>query len=164
MKGFSIVNETEIDVFLKFPCFLYNPVNVGSLISSSSFFSKPGLDIWKFLVCIMLKHTVLYVVLSRSVMFNSLCPPLTVAHQAPLSMGFCQQDYWSGFPCPPPADLPNPRIEPRSPELQADTSPSGPPGKPWWNNIKKKSFFEIIRYLTWHKMPFKEGYLRVFCV
>ena len=41
VKGFSVVNETEIDVFLKFPCFLYNPANVGNLISSSSSFSKP---------------------------------------------------------------------------------------------------------------------------
>ena len=55
VKGFSIVNETEIDVFLKFPCFLYNPVNVGNLVSSSSSFSKRSLDIWKFLVRIMLK-------------------------------------------------------------------------------------------------------------
>ena len=54
-KGFSVVDETEIDVFLKFPCFLYNPVNVGNSISSSSSFSKPRLDIWKFLVHIMLK-------------------------------------------------------------------------------------------------------------
>ena len=55
VKGFSVVNETEIDVFLKFPCFVYNPVNVGNLISSSSSFSKPSLDIWKFMVLIMLK-------------------------------------------------------------------------------------------------------------
>ena len=54
-KGFSLVVETEIDVFLKFPCFLYNPVNVGNLVSSSSSFSKRSLDIWKFLVRIMLK-------------------------------------------------------------------------------------------------------------
>ena len=54
-KGFSIVDETEIDVFLKFPCFLYNPADVGNLISSSSSFSKPNLDIWKFLIHIMLK-------------------------------------------------------------------------------------------------------------
>ena len=38
----------------------------------------------------------------------------TVACQAPLSMGFCRQEYWSGLPCPPPGDLPNPRIEPMS--------------------------------------------------
>ena len=41
--------------FLEFPCFLYDPANVGNLISGSSAFSKPSLDIWKFLVCIMLK-------------------------------------------------------------------------------------------------------------
>ena len=55
VKGFSKVNETEVDVFLKFPCFLYDPANVGSLISGSSAFSKPSLDIWKFLVHIILK-------------------------------------------------------------------------------------------------------------
>ena len=54
-KAFSIVDETEIHVFLKFPCFFHNPVNVGNLMSSSSSFSKPNLDIWKFLVRIMLK-------------------------------------------------------------------------------------------------------------
>ena len=51
----SLVDETEMDVFLKFPCFLYNPANVGNLISYSSSFSKPSFNIWKFLVCIMLK-------------------------------------------------------------------------------------------------------------
>jgi len=55
VQGFSIVNETEVDVFLKFPCFLYDPVNVGNLISGSSAFSKPSLNIWKFSVHVMLK-------------------------------------------------------------------------------------------------------------
>ena len=55
VKSLSIVDETEIDVSLKFPYFLYNPANVGDLISSSSSFSKPCLDIWRFLVRIMLK-------------------------------------------------------------------------------------------------------------
>ena len=59
-----------------------------------------------------------------------LVPPRTVAHQAPLSMGFSRQEYWSGLPCPPPGDLPHPRIEPRSPALQADSLPYEPPGKP----------------------------------
>ena len=54
-KGFSTVNKTERGVFLKFPCFLYNSANVGNLISSSSSFSKPSLDIWKFLIHMMLK-------------------------------------------------------------------------------------------------------------
>ena len=52
VKG--IVNETEVDVFLEFSCFLCDPAN-GSLISGSSSFSKPSLDIWKFLVALMLK-------------------------------------------------------------------------------------------------------------
>ena len=57
------------------------------------------------------------------------CPPLvtawTVAHQAPLSMGFSRQEYWSGLPFPSPGDLPDPGIEPGSPSLQADSLPSG---------------------------------------
>ena len=55
VKGFNIVNETEIDVLLKFPSFLNNPANAGNLISSSFFFSKLNLDTWKFLFHIMLK-------------------------------------------------------------------------------------------------------------
>ena len=61
------------------------------------------------------------------------CPtiatPWTVAWQAPLSMGFSRQDYWSGLPFPSPGDLPYPGIEPRSPALQADALPSEPPEK-----------------------------------
>ena len=55
---FSVVDETEVDVFLEFPCFPYNPVNVGNLTSGSSPFSKPSLDIWKLLVHILLKPSV----------------------------------------------------------------------------------------------------------
>ena len=47
--------------------------------------------------------------------------PYSVAHQAPLSMEFSRQEYWSGLPCPSPGDLPDPGIEPRSPALQADS-------------------------------------------
>ena len=54
----------------------------------------------------------------------------TVAHQAPLSMGFSGQEHWSGLPFPSPGDLPDPGIKPRSPALQADTLTSKPPGKP----------------------------------
>ena len=56
--------------------------------------------------------------------------PWTVARQAPLSMGFSRQEYWSGLPFSSPGDLPNPGIEPRSPTLQADSLFSEPPGKP----------------------------------
>ena len=65
--------------------------------------------------------------LSRVQLFAT---PWTVARQAPLSMGFSRQEYWSGLPFPSPGDLPNPGIEPGSPALQADTLSSEPPGKP----------------------------------
>ena len=56
--------------------------------------------------------------------------PWTVACQAPLSMEFSRQEYWSGLPIPSPEDLPDPGIEPRSSSLQADAIPSEPPAKP----------------------------------
>ena len=56
-------------------------------------------------------------------------PVLTVAHQAPLSMGFSRQEHWSGLSFPSPGDLPDPGIEPGSPVLQVDSFESEPPGK-----------------------------------
>ena len=59
--------------------------------------------------------------------------PWTVAHQLPLSMGFSRQEYWSGLPCPPPVDLPDPEIEPASLmslHWQMDSLSLAPPGKP----------------------------------
>ena len=57
--------------------------------------------------------------------------PWTIAHHAPLSVGFSSQEYWSGLPFPSPGDLPNPGIKPGSPTLQANALPSEPPGKPF---------------------------------
>ena len=54
----------------------------------------------------------------------------TITYQAPPSMGFSRQEYWSGLPFPSPGDLPDPGIEPRSPALQANALTSEPPGKP----------------------------------
>ena len=55
VKGFSVVNETEVDGVWELPCFLRDPKNVGNLISGSSAFSKTSLNIWKFTVHILLK-------------------------------------------------------------------------------------------------------------
>ena len=55
VKGFSVVNEAVVDVFLEFPCFFYDPTNDGNLISGSSAFSKSSLYIWKFSVHVLLK-------------------------------------------------------------------------------------------------------------
>ena len=55
VKGFGIVNSAEIDVFLELACFFDDPVDVGNLISGSSAFSKTSLNIWKFVVHVLLK-------------------------------------------------------------------------------------------------------------
>ena len=60
----------------------------------------------------------------------TLVTPWTIALQAPLSIGFSRQEYWSGLPFPSLGDLPDPGIKPGSPALQADSLPSEPPGKP----------------------------------
>ena len=55
VKGFGVVNKAEIDVFLELPCFFDDSTDVGDLISVSSAFSKSSLNIWKFMVHILLK-------------------------------------------------------------------------------------------------------------
>ena len=67
---------------------------------------------------------------AQSTVLSDSATPWTAARQAPLSMGFSRQEYWSGYPFPSPGDLPNPGIEPRSPTLQVDSLPCEPPGKP----------------------------------
>ena len=67
---------------------------------------------------------------SHSVVSKFFATPWTIACQAPLSMEFSRQEYWSGLPFPSPGDLPDPGIEPRSPALQADSLPSEPPRNP----------------------------------
>ena len=61
--------------------------------------------------------------------------PWTVAHQAPLSMEFSRQQYWSGLPFPPPGDLPDPGIEARSPILWAVSLPI----EPTWKHIQQST-------------------------
>ena len=55
VKGFAIVNKAEIDAFLELSCFFDDPADVGNLISGASAFSKTSLNIWKFIVHILLK-------------------------------------------------------------------------------------------------------------
>ena len=88
--------------------------------SSSSLFSCCFFSLKKWCMCCAL-------LLSCVRLFAS---PWTVACQAPLSMRFARQGYWRGLLCPPAGDLPNPKVKPRSPALQADSLLSEPPGKP----------------------------------
>ena len=74
------------------------------------------------------------------------CPtivtPRTIACQALLSLGFSRQESWTGLPFPSPGDLPNPRIEPRCPALQADSLPTELQGKPLVGYYQLKNFLE----------------------
>jgi len=88
-----------------------------------------GLSPGKNTVCVCVKS------LSHVRLFATLW---TVAHQAPPSMRFSKQEYWSGLPFPSPGDLPNLGIEPTSPALQVDSLPSEPPGKPNKPEIQKR--------------------------
>ena len=63
-------------------------------------------------------------------MYDSLRPPGLQPTRLLCPGGFSRQEYWGGLPCPPPGDLPNPGIEPRSPTLKGDSLPSEPPGYP----------------------------------
>ena len=92
-------------------------------------------DVWFFCMCV--SHyslhwnsrycSLLLLLLSRF----SRATPETAAHQAPRSLGSSRQEHWSGYPFPPPEDLPNPGIKPSFPTLQVDSLLSEPPGKPW---------------------------------
>ena len=95
--------------------------------------------------------------LSRAQLFVT---PWTVAHQAPLSMGFSRQEYWSRLPFPPPGDFANPGIEPKSPALQADSFLSEPPGKlsfcllrpKWAGTCARTSPARLLRPHIWKSL------------
>ena len=75
--------------------------------------------------------------------YVTLCNLWTVARSAPLSMGFSRQEYWSELPFPPSGDLPNPRIEPESPALQADSLPLSHQGSPLVGVVDAVGYFQI---------------------
>ena len=79
------------------------------------------------------RDSCLLLLLSRFSRVRLCATPWTAAHQAPPTLGFSRQEYWSGLPFPSPEDLPNPGIEPTSPALQADSLPAEPQGKPSGN-------------------------------
>ena len=55
VKGIGVISKAEVDVFMEFSCFFYDPTDVGNLIFGSSAFSKSSLNIWKFMVHVLLK-------------------------------------------------------------------------------------------------------------
>ena len=108
VKSFSVVNETEVDFFLEFSGFSYDPIDVSNLISDSSEFWQKFWEDSLLNLCIHNEVAQLY---------WTLCDPMDLASQAPLTLEFFKQEYWSGLPFPSPGDLPKPGIELRSPAL-----------------------------------------------
>ena len=92
--------------------------SLGPSLSLSSSFLYPGCGQVP-VCCVLISH------FSRVQLFAR-----TVARQAPLSLGFSRQEYWSGLSCPPPGDLPDPE-SPRSAALAGRSLPQAPPGKPY---------------------------------
>ena len=72
----------------------------------------------------------------------------TVTHQPPLSLRFSRQEYWSGLLCPPPGDLPDPGIKPRSPALQADSLPLSHRGSPYMYISSVQSLSRVRLFAT----------------
>ena len=85
-KGFSIANKAEVDVFLELFCFFCDPVDVGNLISGSSAFSKTSLNIWKFIVRVLLKPGLENFHYFASVWWVQLCGSLNILQHC-LSLG-----------------------------------------------------------------------------
>ena len=81
---------------------------------------------------------------SHSPVSDSFATPWTVALQAPLSMGFSRQEYWSGWPFPFPGDLSGSRIKPGSPSWQENSIPSEPPGNQRLFHWLVKCFYIVI--------------------
>ena len=99
-----------------------------STIAFCSFFKAGDILFLCVCVCVCVCPCTHMLTLSHSIMSNTVTP-WTVAHQAPLSMGFSRQKYCSGLPFPSPEDLPIPGMEPRSPTLQMSSLLSEPPGQ-----------------------------------
>ena len=97
--------------------------------------------LWPFRLLFSPKDSCDYIVLSQSVVSDSLQPHGLQPAKLLCPWGFSRQEYWRGLP--PPGDLPNPGIEPRSPALQADSLPSEPPGKPKSTGMGSLSLLQV---------------------
>ena len=124
-------------------------MSVSSLVSTSglyhllaSYLALTGLPRW----CFQRVHPPQGLMRAESLQScPTLCGPRTAAHQAPLSMGFSRPQSWSGLPCPPPGDLPDPEVEPESPVSPALA------GRFFTTNATRESHFKEIhwdRFLT----------------
>ena len=112
-------------------------------------------------------HWHMYTIGAQSLSVRLSVTPWIVARQAPLSMGLSRQEYWSGWPCPPPDHLPNPGIELTSPALQVDSLPLSHqrgPNTLWKVKVKVKSlshaWLSATPWAAAHQAPLSMGFSR----
>ena len=138
--------STVLRVYLAQTSIFANILNsnyCNSLLACLSF--SLNLDTFQEMNHVLFISVSLGCVFSRSVVSNSLWPHGLQPARLLCPWGFSRQEYWSGFLChPPPEDLPNPGIEPRSPALQADSLQAELPGKPKNTGVGSLSFLQGI--------------------
>ena len=100
-KGFGI-NKAEVDVFLELSCFFDGPPEVGNFIFGSSAFSKTSLNIWKFMVHILLKAAPAAAAATSFQSCLTLGDPIDSSPPGSPSLGFSRQEHWNGLPFPSP--------------------------------------------------------------
>ena len=118
-------------------------------LSCLALLCPPGLGDWPLIILQTSYNTQFYTllccaVLSRFAMSDALQLHELQPTRLPCPWGFSRQEYWSGLPCPPPGNLPNPGIKPRSPTLPADYLPSKPPEKPKDTEVGNLSILQGI--------------------
>ena len=152
LRIFSSTRIRKHSFFGTQPLVPTQPLYGTTLISVHDYWKNLGkaLTIWPFvskvsslLFNMLSRFFIAFLPRSKHLLINHTCAVMCLAAQscltlcdamdygqAPLSMGFSRQEYWSGLPCPPPGDLFNAGVKPRSPTLQADSLPAELPGKP----------------------------------
>ena len=150
LKWFAMTSSRRSSWPRNQTCISCNPCIAGGLSTAE----PPGKPSFQFCfknVCGCVKKYTknLTVLMSRSVLSCSVMSDSLWSHglypaRLPCPWGFSRQEYWSGLPCPPPGNLPNPGIQPRSPALQADSLPSEPPEKPKNTGVGSLSLLQGI--------------------
>ena len=119
-----------------------SPTESKRLFSTSVSLSLSWIQGYRYLLSKFHIYALLLLLLSHFSRVQLCATPQTAAHQAPLSMGFSRQEYWSGLPFPSLGDLPDPGTEPRSPALQADALTYTE-----WSSQKEKHQYSILTHI-----------------
>ena len=135
-------------------CFLHNQVNWSQTLKTKA--CDPFKGCCPFLRFSIVSPATHAFVLSRFSCVSLFVTLWTIAYQAPLSMGFPRQEFWSGLPCSPPGDLPNLGIEPGTPALQVDSLSLSRGGSPWPTTVPPilTHVYTLVFFFCMHVLAF----------